>query len=547
MPRVPLDLYAEVETAGGARYRWDANQAPGSRLQNFSFRTKIGEGFSDASGQLARRIDFDYPDLNLVDTVTVVGADGSVAYEGRLAATPLSLDEKHSVGVTLAGWMSHAKDKKFREIYVDRDLGGWGGMSVGRRAAVITSNAMPITDGSRKDDSSNNEASIVTSFTGPWIAPYTPIAEAWYDAGPTARIGKIVYSWKRETPALVDNTNTGWAWQVLTATDDVGTSFTTTGSLRAAGPVANAVYFPSAYNRYAFLQFNYGTTPGGGSVEYSIAWSKLAIYGTHGLDNPTGQPGEPGGVYASDVMRHIAGQHCPHLDTSGVQDTSYVIQHLAFKDRTYPFDAWLEINKFHQWHLGVWDNKTLHFRPYDLTDYTWEVRTDDPGTTFEAQGQSTEDFYNGIVVTYTNLVTGIEGELTPLTNPELKDTDPANPWNMHGVDHWDEIQLSTPALAADAAQLGRMALAERNRPKAPGTITVRGYIRDRQGNEQPVWKVRAGDTISATNFFDGIHLITETDYSDADKSLRVAVDTPFQLLEAYLDRVGNALQARGLT
>ena len=85
MPRPSLELFAEVETASGARYRWDANQAPGSRLQNFSFRTKIGEGFSDASGTLARRIDFDYPDLNLVDSIVVVGGDGTIAYEGQAA------------------------------------------------------------------------------------------------------------------------------------------------------------------------------------------------------------------------------------------------------------------------------------------------------------------------------------------------------------------------------------------------------------------------------------------------------------------------------
>ena len=232
---------------------------------------------------------------------------------------------------------------------------------------------------------------------------------------------------------------------------------------------------------------------------------------------------------------------------SGVTQTSYVVQHCAFKERTYPFDAFLELNKYHQWHLGVWENKTLHFRPYDLTDYDWEVRTDDEGTEFVAQGPTTEDTYNGVSVVFTDLLTGTQKEVTPATNPELKDTDPNNHWNMQGIDHWKEdVTLSTPTMEADAVQLGRMALAEANRPKAAGTIKVTGYIRDRQGNEQPVWKVRAGDTIAATNFFSGIHIINETDYNDEDKSLSIAVDTPFQYLEALNDRMLNALQARGL-
>jgi hypothetical protein len=99
-------------------------------------------------------------------------------------------------------------------------------------------------------------------------------------------------------------------------------------------------------------------------------------------------------------------------------------------------------------------------------------------------------------------------------------------------------------LAAQAALLGQAALADRNRAKTPGTITVRGYIRDRAGNPQPVWKVRAGDTIAITNFNDLIRLIVETDYDDETKEIRLAIDKPFALLDAYLDRQANA-QAAG--
>jgi hypothetical protein len=38
----------------------------------------------------------------------------------------------------------------------------------------------------------------------------------------------------------------------------------------------------------------------------------------------------------------------------------------------------------------------------------------------------------------------------------------------------------------------------------------------------------------------------ETDYDDDSKGLRIAVDSPFQLMEAYFDRVQNALSAKGL-
>jgi hypothetical protein len=188
----------------------------------------------------------------------------------------------------------------------------------------------------------------------------------------------------------------------------------------------------------------------------------------------------------------------------------------------------------------------LHYRPYDFTDYDWEIRTDDPGTTFSPQGPATQDLFNGIAVSYQDF-TGSTRTLTPDDNTDLADTSSTNPWNQHGIPHWDEITLSTPSTEDEAVQLARAALADRNAPKTPGTITRRGYIRDRAGNEQPVWKVRAGDMLAITNFpNDTPRLVVETDFNDEDKTVRIAVDRPFQLLDAYLDRQSNALQARGL-
>lgn len=543
--RIPLDLYAEVETADGARYRWDANQAPGSRLRGFSFRTKLGDGFSDATGQLARRIDEDYPDLELVQTVTVVGADGSTAYEGRLAAMPRELDTTHSIGVTLAGWMAHAKDRKFSEIYVDRDLGAWRGMTARRRANLLTNNFMPLADGQQQSSPEDSSAVVATSFQGAWVSPYKPAVEAWYDAGANT-VAKVGYSWTKTSPAI--NPADNWDWHVAVCSDDIATASEATANLKAAGPSLLQTFTPTTARRWALLQLSYTTTPAGGEgLDWTIGWSKLAIYGNHGLTLRTGEPGEPDGVYVSDVLRNIVDRYCPKLNTDGVQDFPYVIQHCVFKDRVYPYDAFLELNKYALQHLAVWENRTLHFRPYDLSDYDWEIRTDDQGTTFSPQGPSTDDLFNGIVVTYTDLLTGSTEVITPDDDTTLADASTSNPWNQQGIEHWDEITLSSPVLAVDAAQRGRAALADKNRPKTPGTITVKGYIRDRAGVEQPVWKVRAGDRISVTNFpNDSPRLIVETGYDDETKTITLAIDRPSPLLDAFLERIANARFAKGL-
>jgi hypothetical protein len=535
MPRpLPLNLYAEVITADSTRYRWDANQAPGSRPQNLSFRTKIGEGFSDASLQLARRIDQDYPDLNLVDGLVLTGADGSIAYEGLAAAQPRDLSDKHSIGVTATGYMALAKKRMFQEIYVDRDTNQWGDMPLERKAARLAA-GVSLGDLSYQA----GQGGLVCAFPNQALGANTT-TEAWYQAPPGCAVAKVGYRGKSTSlPA-------GWA-QAFGGINTRDAS----GSVEAVGPTLDdtlrSIIFATGSWRYVEHTISSNGTAATPAAGASIAFSKLATYGSHGLTTRTGDPLEPDGLYLSDILKNIAQRFCPLLDTSGVQDNTYVVQHCAYRDPTFPYDAFLDLNKYSLWHLGVWDNRQLVYRPYDLTDYDWEIRTDDPGTTFSPQGPSTDSLVNGICVTYTDPLTGVTDRLTPDTHPELSDSSATNPWNMHGIDAWDEITLSTPVLAAQALLLGQAALADRNRPKTPGTITTTGYIRDRAGNPQPVWKVRAGDTISVTNFpNDSPRLIVETDYDDEQKRLSLSIDAPFALLDAYLDRLTNAVSAAGL-
>jgi hypothetical protein len=531
MALVPLDLTFELTGPGDARYKLGANEPPGSRLRNFSFGTKIGEGFSNGSGQLPRRIDLDYADITLVNNFIASGADGSIAYEGMITAQPRDLDQTHTININLAGWMAHAKHRKFREVFVDRLPGNWGEAPIERKAALMLA-GVSLGDFSYTSE----QGGIVSAFPNQALGAQT-LADAWYQAPPGVTIAKLAY--------LGNSSNfpVGWLHQFLTT--DTRDAASTTAYSDTLDATLRTITFTTA-QRYV-LHYTYSNaaavTPAAGA---NVRLFKIAAYGNHGLTLQTGEAGEPDGVTASDVIRNIAARWCPLLDTSGVQNTDYVIQHLTFPERTFPYDAFLEVNKYHLWHLGVWENKRLDFRPYDLTDYDWEIRTDDPGTTFSPQGLDADGVFNGIVVTYTDILTGAVADLTPDGYADLVDGSQGNPWNAAGIQHWDEITLSKPSTAAQALQLGRAALADRNRPRTPGTVTVRGYIRDRAGNEQPVWKVRAGDTIAITNFNDAVRLIVETDYDDEAKQVRLSIDKPFALLDAYLDRVGNALQARGL-
>jgi hypothetical protein len=107
-----------------------------------------------------------------------------------------------------------------------------------------------------------------------------------------------------------------------------------------------------------------------------------------------------------------------------------------------------------------------------------------------------------------------------------------------------DFEITQPCLEVDALELGRIALAEFNQAKGPGTASKKAYIKDRAGNEQPVWKVRAGDRVCITDHPDERnHLVVESSYDHSSLTASLAIDDTFQRLDAYLDRYANALQA----
>lgn len=545
--RLPLELNVEVTTAAGSRFLLGDNRSPTERLLSPVLTSEIGDGFKTAGGSLRRRYDIDYPDLNLVDTWTFTGADGSVAWEGRNAEMPRSLTDKSVINVSLAGWMAHARDRPFREIYVDRDLSAWTGLSLGRQSVLLAGGFTP-TDAASASDVVGATAGMVTGFDGSWATGFKPVSEAWYDAGAGLYAAKVAYSWLNQNATTISAADTNWTWFVGSSTDDRGTSTSATSNLRAAGP-SSGTFTPTTPGQYAFLELVYNSAPGGADgAHFGIAWYNLAVYGAHGLPTYSDGTGQPPGVLASDVIRDVASRFCPLLDTSGVKDTTFPIAHLVFKDLTDPYDAFLQVNKYHLWNLGVWENRRLVYETYDLSDYDWQIRAGEDGATFEAQGQTTDNVFNGVVVSYQDALTGKKNYLTPDVYPDLQSTDLLNPWSMHAINRWMKLDLSSPTTQAQALDVGTVALAEANRPKGPGTITVQGgYIKDRQGIEQPGWKPRAGERVAVTNHpNDAPRLIHGTTWDGDSHTLTLAVDAPPAMLDAYLDRQGTALTARGL-
>jgi hypothetical protein len=514
---------------------------------NLSFSTKRMEGFDTASCVLRRRGDQDQPDIELYDQAVIRDNAGAVCYEGRISAQPRSLDEDGwSVQVQFSGWMAHARDRKFTQIYVDRDLENWGENTLERKLYLSdtarTTKFVVVSEGTTALAPDGLQALNLTLDRINSSGTIRQLAASTYDAEDIDTISAIWYDvlTRDEAGAVLNPAAGNWANTLSTSATSDAASFETTGSL-ASG--STGFLTPTVESRFAFAQlYPFVNLTADGSWN---AWWNLAVYGNSGID--LSGTDLPLGVTASNVVRHVA-TYCPMLNTAGVQDTGHVIGHLTFRDRTDPYDGFLEVNKYHRWELAVWDDRTLHFFPADFTKADWVVRTDDPGVSIELQGDTTESLANGIVIQFEDVVTGNSRTITPDDDDRLKDESELNPVNRTaGYPVWTEQTLSTPCTYEDAVAIGVALLAEFNQPKAPGTITLGSWVTDRFGVQWPSHMVRSMQTVAVEDFpNDRARLITSTDYSDESRTMQIGVEGGVFRVDAWLDRLATAAAARNL-
>jgi hypothetical protein len=543
--RPPLGLSISAIAADGYETTlFSGDRQAQNRPQSMSHRTLRGDGFADAGFTLARRIDLDYPDANLLDTIVFVGEDGSVAYEGRVMATPRTFDAGHSITYTLAGWMSHAKSRaSFPGLYVDRDPSKWGDMPLNEKVRQLVTLSRDINSfGSW----STENGGLVIGFSAQQALKGTEIAEAWYAAPTGAKVGGIQYIGSETSlPAGVESA------RFLVADQDDSSSvdtYTTTmdGALHTASM--------TTARRFAIARLYAAGSTATPAAGANRRYPKVAVQGDQGLTfHPSVTSGEPDGLYISDVLVDIFSKYAPRINArlvangGQVNPTTYPASHIVY-DGISPYDAAIDLNKWHVWELGVYENRQLHYGAADLTEPAdWQVDYFDQGVKVELQGDDTDSLASGIIVQYTDLASGRTETLYPDTYSDLLDDSVENPANTHGEDMWPAYQISFPCTQDDALQLGRAFLAELNQPKQAGTITVEGHLRDAAGHWQQAWKPRAGQTIAITNYPNSRpRLIVETDYDHSSLTTRIAVDSTFRRVDAFMDRVLSHMQPLGI-
>lgn len=542
-------LSLSVTHADGRVTRWGPDELePGSIPSDLTFSTSMPGGFRDLSCSLLRRIDLDYPDQALFDNVRAYGPGNRTAWDGRFTQFPRSHGQGFSVTPGAVGWAAHLRDDpSFREIYVDRDLTRWRETSRDRRIGVINGATFSPYDASIKADTSSGFPAIGMEVDDEWTLASRPICESVYDAGPGNAIEYVRFSWNRSSTT----TSSDWVWRLISADGDDNTSLNvgeaTSDLQNEPNATGSSAFTPSTPRRYMMLQFlwNAAVASNQAGVKSAVYWYDLAVFGDHGLPEQGTAPNN--GLYVSDMIAHIISSAAPLLNTSGIEQTDFVVPHAAFPEPITAEDAITLLNGYHYWEWGVFDDRTFVYRPTSPDRLTWEARLDQ-GAFMELEGDTAEQVFNGVLVSYRDAIgesktIGPPGGNADATSNLLEDTSETNPVNAHGIPRrWARLDISQPTTQAGAEQLGFVWLAEHSLPQRRGNLTLTGSVTHPTEGDVPVWRVRAGDYIKPTDLPSYVpRRIISTTYNHATRSLSCELDNTSLKLDAILERLGVGL------
>lgn len=539
----PLELDVEAETAEGTVFRLSANDPKAqNRPSGISFTTQRGDGFGTGSFTLSREIFKDYPDLNLMDTVRFVGRQGDIAYEGRVLSLPRDKNQSgpETITVNLVGWMTYLKGRPMNALIIDRRLNGWQEASTQRTANLLSASYRLEASMSIGWQAAGAKGpGVLFSFTT-FDGTYKEIGSAWFYAG-GADIGAIFGVHERLEGGAESAL---WHGYVGLSPDDLGGTGTviTADFHNGNGPVG--VGATAAGQKYAFYESAYeGEFVGTSRVLNSLQYPR--VVGIHGLTIRGTAPAE--GYYLTDIIQYLL-TFRPKIQWAG-ETNSFVVEQATWHDSpSNPYDAIQQLNNLVLWETNVWEDRKFYFEPADLTKTDWQIKTTDPGVSVNFQGDSIESTANGCVVTYSDFF-GHTYRLEPTNYAELRDENDNNPANRHGEENWIEKQVPWPCLEAEALQFGRAQLGEYNRPKRPGSFTIKGYIKDGAGHYQQGWQVRNSQTLGVMDhpLESEPRLITATSWDEESESVTITTDAPPQTIDAIVARNELALQARNLS
>jgi hypothetical protein len=540
----PLRLYQTAIAPSGRRHRWGADEPnPENVPSGQRFSTTMPGGFETHDAVLPRKPGVDYSDLEELTTIEIRGAGRELAGEYRLERAPQVSGDQMAISPSAVGWQANLEDDKaIRALYIFASLSEWGAMSLQRRADLLdASPAWTIFDGNVAQDL--NVPAILTTVSGAW--PDHAVAEALLRT-PGVDIGAIYYEFLATSGITPADAN--WNWSVNATDNDQHTGAVGTGDLSTASTGSGYYTVADEGKQAALLQLIYSAAGGADGVASEIQWRNVTVYGRHGI---TRRGDDPGGLYASDIVRHAVTTFAPHLvvNDDSIQPSTFIVPHAAFLDPTSAGEIVRQVSRFGLPDWGVWGGREFVWHARNARGRRWRARI--RPSQLEQTGPQVDRIWESIVVSYQDVdgstrTVGPPGSGADTESDLLKDTDTDNPANRLGIVRRDLLQAQTNT-PAGAIAIGQRFLQESKLLDTSGRARLVGHVEDDCGVLHPAWKPRAGDQIAFVDAADkSYRRIVRTDYSHDDRSCTLDLDAPPEGLQALLERLGVVLIPLGL-
>lgn len=471
-----------------------------------------------------------------------------VVWQGRIEEADRSAGDAETVAVTAYGLGTRLKDETMRQIFVDRDLSRWQGMSRGRQLAWLAFGNTTPADGEETFDRTGGLPAIKTGMTGAWTAAGAVAVESWYDAGPSLAVASIYFD-------MVPSSNIGAGWEhlILVATDDV-TSNAISQTL-TSGAAASGYFTPSTPEQFACLRNHIvtATFAGAEGVDYFLMWRNPAVYGNHGL-SPQGA--DPGGFTTDQIVGYVLSL-ASGITQRRLDAQSYILPHFIVTEPTHHEDVIAEAAAVVQVDWGTWGpNSPLDNSLNGYFDLSTQDRATSHWTAYRRQAEDldlhseTATLFNAVDVAYSDAAGSAFVETRTASVPEL---------DQMGITRTASINAGT-STQAGAQALGDLFLALFGGfAPARGSVSIAQPLRHyRRGQLSPVYMRADGSNLKLADVLPTQTLLAldstpdrratfpmkrvEVDLSGAVPVARVELDQASDALAALEARLALAAQ-----
>lgn len=524
-------------------------------LLSVSWETELPGGFGPGNFTIPLPTGVAQPSTWLLGGFRIYDADtDQTYYEGRV--TNVSSDTSGgSVAVETEGWAKHlSDDSTAREIFIDRDLAGWGEPSVQRKinlwAGGFDLSKMTITTGGAS--ATETRPSILITFNQ-GVEGATERNEFWY-YGNGIDIGKFRYNFIAPKPGGLGAEFFNYA---KLYNDDVATEVnaeavyhTTPVSTQTLTANKAGIKYCAVVAENQRASFNTPTTGD------TWGYGNVCVIGRHGLTEYGTWPDI--GLLVSDMAAYAVNKWAPLLNFStgpegSIETTSFAVPHSSFADEgtvTAMLEAWSLFGGATaeplQW--GVYEMRQFFMSQATGFGRVWRVRQDQTAKS-QNQGADASERINGVRVTYDRgdgiaRSVGPVGSQSTIETDELRDFNPSNPANADNARHW--VTYNAGVMNDEQAKLvAGLILAKSREERWRGSITIEGWGYDEAGVPIPADMARAGDWVIVEDDDSGDtapRQMRNTSVDGVSKVASCSVGAPPDMLDVLLARAGVVLQ-----